>query len=152
MRTTRGVAVVVTVAGALLLSAVPAWAHIETDPSRVKPAKKVTVDFTPEHGCGDSVTTEMKFLVPKGARHAKPVAPDGWSAAVKGRTITFSSDKVPDEEPTLGITFTAPKSKQLLAWKVVQSCQTGVERWLDGPKGDHPAPLVGVGKRAPKTD
>jgi hypothetical protein len=153
MSTTRRVAVVVlAAAGALLLAAGPAFAHVEADPNRVKPGKKATVEFAPEHGCGDSVTTRMDFQVPKGAKNAKPVELDGWTSTVKGRTIRFASDKVPSEEQSFGITFTAPSSKTLLAWKVVQRCQDGVERWLEGPKGENPAPLVGVGKTPPDVD
>ena len=150
LRTTRRVATVALIAaGALLLAAGPAFAHVEADPNRVKPAKLATVEFTPEHGCGESVTTEMQFRVPKAARNATPVELDGWTSTVKGRTITFESDTVPDEEASYGITFTAPSTKTLLAWKVIQRCQDGVERWIDGPKGESPAPIVGVGKTPP---
>ena len=153
MRTTCGVILAtLTAAAALLLAAGTAWAHVEADPTRVKPGKKVTVEFTPEHGCGDSVTTKMDFQVPKGAKSAKPVKLEGWTATVKGRKITFASDKVPDEEQSFGIRFTSPDNKTLLAWKVVQKCQDGVERWIEGPKGEHPAPIVGVGKNAPDLD
>ncbi|HEY8218033.1 MAG TPA: hypothetical protein VIH82_12935 [Acidimicrobiia bacterium] len=153
MHTTRRIVVVALAAtAAMLLAAGPAWAHVEPDPNRVKPGKKVTVEFTPEHGCGKtkSVTTQMDFQVPKGAKSAKPVDQDGWSSSVKGRKITFASDKVPDQETSFGITFTAPGTRTLLSWKVVQRCQAGVERWIEGPKGELPAPIVGVGKNPPE--
>jgi uncharacterized protein YcnI len=150
--TRRLVAVAIAAAGMVLLVAGPAFAHVEPDPSRVKPGKRVTVEFAPEHGCGESVTTRMTFKVPKGAKNAKPVALDGWTATVAGGKITFASDKVPDKEASFGITFTAPNSKTLLAWKVVQQCQDGVERWIEGPKGETPAPIVGVGKNPPAVD
>jgi uncharacterized protein YcnI len=150
MRTTRRVAVAsVATAATFLLAAGTAWAHVEPDPNRVKPGKKVTVEFTPEHGCGESVTTQMDFAVPKQVTKAKPVQQDGWTTTVKGRKISFASDKVPDEETSFGITFTAPSGKTLLAWKVIQRCQDGVNRWIEGPKGESPAPIVGVGKSPP---
>jgi uncharacterized protein YcnI len=153
MRSTRRVIVATLAAAtALLLAAGTAWAHVEADPTRVKPGKKVTVEFTPEHGCGESVTTQMDFQVPKGAKNAKPVKLEDWTATVKGRKITFASDKVPSEEQSFGISFTAPDSKTLLAWKVVQRCQDGVERWIEGPKGESPAPIVGVGKNPPEVE
>ena len=138
------------VLAALLLATTAAWAHVESDPNRVKPGKKATVEFTPEHGCGDSVTTRMTFRVPKAATNAAPVEQDGWTTSVQGRTITFASDKVPDEETSFGISFTAPDAKTLLAWKVVQRCQEGVDRWIEGPNGESPAPIVGVGKNPPE--
>jgi uncharacterized protein YcnI len=153
MRTGRRTAsVALAAAAALLLTALPAFAHVEPDPARVRPGKRVTVEFAPEHGCGESVTTEIEFRVPRGAKHATPVEQDGWSTQVKGRTITFASDKVPDEETAFGIRFTAPTAKTLLPWKVIQRCQDGVERWIEGPKGELPAPIVGVGKNPPDVD
>jgi periplasmic copper chaperone A len=153
MRTHRRVAVIALMAtGALFLVAAPALAHVEPDPTRVKPGKKATVEFTPEHGCGESVTTQMDFQVPKGVKGAKPLPLDGWTSSVHGRKITFASDKVPSAEASFGITFTAPSTKTVLAWKVIQRCQAGVNRWLEGPKGENPAPLVGVGKNPPSVE
>lgn len=145
-------AVAIAAAAVVMLVAGPAFAHVEPDPTRVKPAKLATVEFAPEHGCGESVTTRMTFKVPKGAKNAKPVALEGWTATASGGKIIFASDKVPDEETSFGITFTAPKTRTLLAWKVVQQCQDGVERWIEGPKGETPAPIVGVGKNPPDLD
>jgi uncharacterized protein YcnI len=151
MRTSQRAAVVVLATSAgLALFAGAAWAHVAPDPDRVKPGKKVTVEFTPEHGCDDSVTTRMRFQVPRAVTDAKPVEQDEWTATVEGRTITFASDRVPDEETSFGIRFTAPDAKRLLAWKVVQRCQEGVERWIEGPDGEKPAPIVGVGKNPPE--
>jgi uncharacterized protein YcnI len=143
-------AVTLAVFATLLFAVSTAWAHVEPDPNRVKPGKKATVEFAPEHGCGDSVTTEIEFRVPKAAKNAAPVEQEGWTTSVRGRTISFESDKVPDEETSFGITFTAPDTKTLLAWKVVQRCQEGVDRWIEGADGEYPAPIVGVGKKPPE--
>jgi uncharacterized protein YcnI len=153
MRTSRRIAGVVLVAtGAIVLTAGPAFAHVEADPDRVKPGKEATVEFEPEHGCGDSVTTEMEFRIPKGVTDATPVEQDGWTATVDGRRIRFESDRVPDDETSFGITFTAPDRKTLLRWKVVQRCQEGVDRWIEGADGEKPAPVVGVGKNPPEEE
>ena len=153
MRISRRLGTVVFGATALVvLAAGPAAAHVEPDPARVKPGKQATVEFTPEHGCGDSVTTEMDFKPPLGVTDATPEEQDGWTATVEGRRIVFTSDKVPDDETSFGITFSAPTKKTLLAWKVIQRCQDGVDRWIEGPKGESPAPIVGVGKNPPKAE
>jgi uncharacterized protein YcnI len=150
MHMTRRVVVVSLAVGAtMLVSTTAAWAHVEADPNRVKPGKKTTVEFAPEHGCDDSVTTRMVFRVPRAVTDAAPVEQDGWTATTEGRTITFASDQVPDEETSFGIRFTAPDRKALLSWRVVQRCQDGVERWIEGPDGEKPAPIVGVGKSPP---
>ena len=151
MRTSRRVAgLALGVAGLVVLVAGPAAAHVQPDPNQVKPGKLATVEFSPEHGCKGSPTTRMSFLVPKGVTGAKPVKKDGWKSKVAGRTITFSGGSAPGDQPSVFvITFTAPKTKTLLTWKVVQACEQGVERWIEGPKGENPAPVVGVGKAPP---
>jgi len=158
MNTPRRAAMATAIAaGALMMTVGPAAAHVEPDPTSVKPGKAVTVAFTPEHGCDDSPITTMTFRVPRGARNANPEPKDGWEAAASGRTtrrtITFSGGSMPsDATSAFSISFTAPKSKVLLTWKVIQACEDGVERWLEGPDGDFPAPVVGVGKKVASSE
>ncbi len=150
MRTCRRIIGVAAAAGgAVLLVAAPAAAHVEADPSRVKPDKEATVEFVPEHGCDESPTTGMAFKVPKGVSDAQPGEAEGFTTDVKGRRITFSGGSVPsDEEASFPITFTAPDKKTELVWKVVQQCDEGTERWIEtDPDGDFPAPRVGVGQK-----
>jgi uncharacterized protein YcnI len=140
-------------AGALLLAAGPAAAHVEPDPARVKPGKTATVGFTPEHGCDDSPITSMRFRIPKGATDATPEPKDGWEVQATTKTVTFSGGSMPsDDTDAFEITFTAPTEKTILSWKVVQRCEEGVERWIEGPDGDFPAPQVGVGKDVAEED
>jgi uncharacterized protein YcnI len=136
-------------AGLVLLVAAPAAAHVEPDPSRVKPGKEVTVTFTAEHGCDESPTTGMTFRVPKGITDAVGVEQDGFTATTEGRTVEFSGGSFPgDEEAPFEIAFTAPDEKGQLVWKAVQRCEEGVERWIEkDPEGDKPAPRVGVGEK-----
>jgi uncharacterized protein YcnI len=154
MNASRRAAIAGTIAAvALVLTVGPAAAHVEPDPTSVKPGKAVTVAFTPEHGCDDSPIIRMTFRVPRGARNATPEPKDGWEATAAGRTITFSGGSMPsDNTDAFSISFTAPKSKGLLAWKVIQACEDGVERWLEPSDGDFPAPVVGVGKKVPNKE
>lgn len=148
-------AVAVLTAGALAVAAAPAFAHVEPEPNRVKPGKQVTVEFTPEHGCGeDSPTTTMTFQVPKGVTDAEGVAPEGWEASTSGRKVVFEGGTLPyHDEASFGISFTAPSKKTVLAWKVVQGCEEGSVRWIEtGHDAENPAPLVGVGKQPPSED
>jgi uncharacterized protein YcnI len=148
-RSSRVIGGAVAAVGAIVAVAGPAAAHVEPDPSRVKPAKEVTVEFAAEHGCDESPTTGMTFRVPKSVTDAAPVEKDGFTSSVDGRKITFSGGSIPgDEEAPFEITFTAPDEKGQLVWKVVQRCEEGVERWIEtDPDGDKPAPRVGVGEK-----
>jgi uncharacterized protein YcnI len=150
MRTSRRIiGAAVAAAGAVLVVAAPAAAHVEPDPDRVKVGKEATVTFTAEHGCDDSPTTGVTIRVPKGVTDATPVEKDGFTASTKRRTIEFSGGSIPgDEEAPFAVTFTAPDEKTELVWKIVQRCEEGVERWIEtDPDGDKPAPRVGVGQK-----
>jgi uncharacterized protein YcnI len=138
------------VAGLALLAA-PALAHIEPDPNQVKPGKHVTVEFNVEHGCGTSPTIKLTFQVPKGVKSVEPQGKDGWQATASGGTVVFSGGTLDAHTPDIfAIAFTAPKTKGLLAWKVIQQCETGKVRWIDRAKGaENPPPIVGVGKKPP---
>jgi uncharacterized protein YcnI len=136
-------------AGAVLLVAAPAAAHVEPEPNRVKPGKEATVEFTTEHGCEGSPTIKMTFRVPKGVTDAAPVEQAGWTGTVEGRKVVFSGGPAPGDEPApFSISFTAPDKKGEMVWKVVQQCEEGVDRWIEtDPEGDKPAPRVGVGQK-----
>jgi len=149
MRTTRRTAIAALIgSGALVFTASAAAAHVEPDPTSVKPGKAVTVAFTPEHGCEDSPIIEMRFRVPKGAKDVSPVDKDGWTTRSTARTVTFAGGSMPsDDTDAFSISFTAPKTKGVLTWKIIQRCEQGVERWIEPRSGDFPAPIVGVGKK-----
>jgi uncharacterized protein YcnI len=153
MHTPRRATVVALIAAGALVSAIgPAAAHVEPDPTTVKPGTAVTIAFTPEHGCDQSPITKMTFRIPKGAQSARPEPKDGWATKATGTTvgkkITFSGGSMPsDDTDAFSISFTAPKDKSLLTWKAIQTCEDGVERWIEGPDGDFPAPVVRVGKK-----
>jgi uncharacterized protein YcnI len=154
MDTPRRAAVAAAIAaGALVLTIGPAAAHVEPEPARVKPGKAVIVAFTPEHGCDDSPITKMTFRVPKGAQDAAPEPKDGWTGTTTGKTITFSGGSMPaDDTDAFSISFTAPKDKGVLTWKVIETCEQGVERYIERPDGDFPAPVVGVGKKVASSE
>ena len=145
-------ATVAALAGAcVVVWAAQALAHIEPDPARVKPGKSATVEFVVEHGCGTSPTTRLALKIPKGVTDAQPEAKDGFTASVKGETITFEGQSADAEEDTFAVTFTAPSKKGLLTWKIVQRCGEKVIRWIDTAEGtEHPPPIVGVGKNPPE--
>jgi uncharacterized protein YcnI len=151
----RAVVMAALTVGAVVVAAAPAFAHVEVDPSRVKPGKSATVEFSPEHGCGDdSPTVKLTFQVPKGVTDAEGVAPDGWQTSTSGRKIVFEGGPLPyDEQAPFGISFTAPDSKTLLTWKVIQACEDGKVRWIETDHdAEHPAPVVGVGKNPPSEE
>ena len=141
--------------GAVVVAAAPAFAHVEADPTRVKPGKSATVEFTPEHGCGDdSPTIKLTFQVPKGVPDAEPVPLDGWETSTSGRKVVFDGGNLPyDDQEGFGISFTAPDSKTLLSWKIIQTCEEGKVRWIEPDHdAENPAPVVGVGKNPPSEE
>lgn len=144
--------VAAVVGGCVGAMALPASAHIEPDPAKVKPGATATIAFNVEHGCEASPTTSLTFKIPKGATKVAPVAKSGWTANVEKGTVVFSGGSLPaTTEDTFSISFKAPNKKTVLVWKVVQQCEQGVIRWIDTAKGaELPPPAVGVGKNPPK--
>jgi uncharacterized protein YcnI len=148
----RFAAIATVVGGCVLAAAVPASAHVEPDPARVKPGATATIAFNVEHGCEKSPTTTLTFKIPKGATKVAAVPKDGWIGSVEKGTVVFSGGSLPaTTQDTFSIGFKAPKKKTVLVWKVVQQCEQGVIRWIDTAKGaEFPPPAVGVGKNPPK--
>jgi uncharacterized protein YcnI len=141
-------------AAMLVLIAGPAAAHIIPDPSSIQPGTRATVAFNIEHGCGTSPTTKLTFKIPKRVKRVEAVAKTGWKERVSGGTVVFAGGPLgAHTEDTFSITFTAPKKKTVLVWKVIQSCVVGVNRWIDTSKNaDEPPPRVGVGVKVKLPD
>jgi uncharacterized protein YcnI len=131
-----------------------AAAHVEPDPSTVKPGKRATVAFTVEHGCDDSPTTKLAFQIPKKAKHVEAESKEGWTTSVGKTTVVFEGGPLDAHtEDAFSISFVAPKKKTTLTWKLVQTCVQGVTRWIDTSKdADDPAPKVGVGRTVQNAD
>lgn len=149
----RRIAAAVAVVGACVLAmAIPASAHIDPDPAKVKPGAAATVAFNVEHGCEASPTIMLTFKITKGATKVVPVPKDGWTASVAKGTVVFSGGSLAaTTQDTFSIAFKAPNKKTVLAWKVIQQCEQGVTRWIDTAKGaEFPPANVGVGKNPPK--
>ena len=148
----RFAAVATLVGGCVLATALPASAHIEPKPARVKPGATATIAFNVEHGCATSPTVMLTFKIPKGATKVATVAKAGWTGTVAKGTVVFSGGSLPaTTQDTFSISFTAPNKKTVLAWKVLQQCEQGVNRWIDTAKGaQFPPANVGVGKNPPK--
>ena len=134
-------------AAMLVLVAGPAAAHIEPRPSTVKPGKTATVAFNVEHGCGTSPTTQLTFKIPRHVSNVAPVAKTGWKESSPEGTVVFNGGPLGARtQDTFSITFTAPKNKTVLVWKVIQRCVVGVTRWIDTSKNaTEPPPRIGVG-------
>ena len=138
-------------AGALILLATPAFAHVEVEPTQVEPGSTSPVLFTIEHGCSESPTTKVEMQVPAGVTDVRPELVPGWEFAVAGNVITWTGGPQPDHEPLgLSVFMTFPDTPdQVLLFPVVQTCEVGEIRWIqppnpDGSEPEDPAPVVVV--------
>lgn len=127
-----------------------AAAHIDPDPTEAQAGSTVSVGFTVEHGCDGSATVSLDMRVPDGARAIVPEPPDGWTAVVSERVVTFEGGPLPDDRPlTFRVRMTLPHTPDTTVYfPFVQRCETGEIRWIDIPTDgsgddlDEPAPAM----------
>ena len=162
-------------AGALMLLAGPASAHVSPDSEEVAAGGRATVGFATSHGCEESPTNEMAFEIPEQIVSVNPVVHPGWDIAIemeelaepieaahgdpiteRTKTVTFTA-KAGNEltnglRDSFGISFQVPEGTEgeNLFFKVVQRCVEGETPWIEeftgeGEEPEHPAPLVKVG-------
>jgi uncharacterized protein YcnI len=145
------VGAVVAVCG--VVAAVAPWAtasaHTETDVVGVPAGSVATVTFEPEHGCGDSPTTQMQVEAP--LTGAKALDKAGWTATStpdgKGNTVMqWSGGSQPaHEQGAFQVQFKVPDTVgTLLAFPAVQHCENGQQlAWIDtSPGAESPAPQL----------
>jgi uncharacterized protein YcnI len=140
---------VATVLAVSAMAPARASAHADADVIAVAAGEQVTINFRPDHGCGESPTTEVAVRVPVAG--ATPGKVDGWtetsSADGDERTVLeWTGGSLPtDQTGTFPVTFTAPdKVGELLLFPAVQECADGEElSWISGdPESDNPAPRL----------
>lgn len=138
--------------GAAVVAALPATAgaHVHTDPERVAVATSSRVAFEFGHGCDGAPTTKVEVFLPSGVKRVDGAPPTGWKVdANTKRSVTMSGPAIADgTEFSVGLSFTAV-NKGTLRFKTLQTCTTGVNRWIDKeregqPEPEHPAPTVQV--------
>lgn len=117
------------------------------------------------HGCEGAPTTAVRIRIPDGVRQAKPMPKPGWELKTVvekldqpydwyGQTVTedvreivWSGGKLPDNfyDEFVFRAKLPDDGAEVLYFKTVQECETGVHRWIDIPEEgksaeDYPEP------------
>lgn len=138
-----------TVAVAALLLPGTATAHADADVVAIAAGEQATVNFRPNHGCGESPTTEVAVRVPISGATGGDV--EGWTWTANedgaGRTVVeWTGGSLPtDVTGAFPVTFEVPDEVgELLLFPAVQTCENGEEySWLNGdPESDNPVPRL----------
>ena len=129
-----GLAMLVTFCGV-------AMAHVDSDPIAVQAGTTATVSFHVEHGCNGSPTTALDFQIPAGVTNVKAVDKSGWTSKVDASTIQFTGGPLDATAPdSFSITFTAPTAPGTVYFKLIQTCTTGENDWIEIPVAGRPEP------------
>jgi periplasmic copper chaperone A len=145
--------------GIVLLSALPASAHAELEPSSAAPGSSGTFELHLENEQTDAGTTSVDLRFPEGQPLvvAELPAVGGWTAAVEGGNVGGEATGVtwtrpsasPDDNPVLPIRLgPLPSDAGRLQFKVLQTYSNGeVDRWIeDWPAGaaepEMPGPVI----------
>ncbi|MCU1499808.1 MAG: hypothetical protein JWM47_3761 [Acidimicrobiales bacterium] len=153
---------ITAVATAALLVALvspPAAAHVEPSPAAVKAGAPATIEFTVEHGCGESPLVKLEIKVPDGVTGVSAVpAPVGWSGSVVDGVVTFTGGPQPAHQEIVfslvGVMPAAPDT--VLAFPTIETCLEGTVEWLavpaeGGEEPEFPAPVVKLTRDTPTT-
>jgi uncharacterized protein YcnI len=158
---------IILFAGAALIAAPAAAAHVTANPSTAPGGSVSKIQFQVGHGCEGSPTTTVTVRIPAGVGNVKPEVEPGWSITTEegklpepvevfGETVTegvtevtWSGSSLADDQFTdFGISMLLPdKAGETLYFPVVQRCQQGIHRWITIPvegqeEPDEPAPGV----------
>jgi periplasmic copper chaperone A len=157
----------ILLAGAALVAAPAAGAHVTTNPSTAPAGGVLKVQFQVPHGCEGSPTTSVSVRMPAGVGSVKPEVEPGWQISVKegrlpepvevfGETVTEGVTEVTwtggpladDQFTDFGINMLiSGEPGETKYFPTVQRCRQGVHRWITIPvegqeEPDEPAPGV----------
>jgi uncharacterized protein YcnI len=136
-------------AAAAVLLPGAAYAHADADVVAVAAGEQATINFRPNHGCGESPTTEVAVRVPVAGATGGEV--EGWTWTAEddgaGRTVVeWTGGSLPtDVTGAFPVSFQVPDQVgELLLFPAVQICENSEElSWLNGdPESDNPVPRL----------
>lgn len=138
-----------TLAASAVLLPVGASAHADADVVAVAAGEEATINFRPNHGCGESPTTEVAVRVPVAGATGGDVEGWTWTAEEDGAgntVVEWTGGSLPtDVTGAFPVTFQAPdKVGELMLFPAVQTCENGEDwSWLNGdPESDNPVPRL----------
>lgn len=136
----------------LLLTALPAGAHITLETRQADAGSAYKAVFRVSHGCEGSPVKEIIVQIPEGVQGAKPMPKAGWQLVVEktalakpyvshGKTISEDTSMVRWSGGTLPAAWydefvlvaKLPEQPGNLYWKVTQVCEEGRIDWADIP-------------------
>jgi uncharacterized protein YcnI len=150
----------------VVVTAGPAWAHIEFEPSEAAPSSVITLELSVADEQADAGTTDVQLVFPDGADVTLAELPDapGWTTSVEGgsvgspvTSVTWSRvEAQPNENPSLPIRIgPLPSDTGRLQFQVVQTYSNGVvDRWVEdwpegAPEPEMPGPVLDVVEGGP---
>ncbi|MFY1695659.1 DUF1775 domain-containing protein [Solwaraspora sp. WMMA2101] len=131
--------------------ATPALAHTQLAGAAPNGAGATTLTFTFDHGCANADTTELTVEMPDGAIVGTAVGqPDGWTAEVTPRQVTWTGPPIGDEQIAAGVAEFAVLVRltgtvgQTFWFPAVQRCADGDSYdWADTrADAERPAPSL----------
>ncbi|GAA3452985.1 YcnI family protein [Dactylosporangium matsuzakiense] len=144
-----------TVAG-LLLTALPAAAHVEVKADKAQAgAADVTVSFSAEGESSKAGIASVKVALPAGIAPADVSyvsGPAGWTLAADADGYTVSGPALAAKKNADYVVKVAklPADAKELTFKTLVNYTDGkVDRWIDAPGTDNPAPVLKLAAAAP---
>ncbi|MFE9623757.1 DUF1775 domain-containing protein [Streptomyces sp. NPDC006527] len=130
-------------AGAVLLTAVPATAHVEVESDRAQAlAQNVEITFVAESESATAGITQLRVVLPEGIQPSDVVygeGPTGWAftANADGYTVNGPAVKAGEDAEHSVVVRQLPDAKEL-AFKTLQTYSDGrTDRWIElGGSGD----------------
>ncbi len=166
--------IILALAAAATLPALPAAAHVTMDPAQAAPHAYVRAALRVPHGCGTAATTRITVRLPEGVTGARPMPKAGWTLVTAPRegaatpgghgsapevaTITWEGGRLPNEHyDEFVLRFRAPNTPDTVLWfPVRQECEGGaVTDWAEVPAegrrlSDYPHPAASLRLTSPR--
>lgn len=158
---TRLVPLTAAAFGVVALAATPASAHVDVGHDTAVAGESTLVEFSYNHGCGDSPTTAVRFQIPEGVNVVYPTVHPGYDieivrAAAPEGTVDGHGNAVGERVAEVIYTAKEPVANGLrdvivlqavmpdtpgvtVYFPTIQSCVEGEHAWIEIPGDDQDA-------------
>jgi periplasmic copper chaperone A len=123
----------------VVVTAFPAWAHVDLEPTEATAGSTTVLTFSFRHGLEGTPTTELSVQVPLGAEVVDTPEVEGWEVEVEQSdpaVVTWSGGSVPDGvEAEFPVEVRLPDEPGTVLFPTVQTTEAGELAWISAEEG-----------------
>lgn len=154
MRTLVRALTLLTASAVVVLTAVPAFAHVTVRADTTEPGGFAKYTVRVPNESEDAATTRVEIQLPEGYEEVRYQPREGWDISITDGVLTIDGGRIePGQFQEFAFSARNPEQAGDVQFPAIQVYSDGEEvRWVGAADSDEPAPIVTIGEETTQDD